>query len=62
MTSDARQPEGIGRPRSPYSHALVSGDLVYTAGQVTFDEDGAIVPDVPGAGVELHPPELRRHR
>jgi 2-iminobutanoate/2-iminopropanoate deaminase len=37
---DAPQPEGIVRPRSPYSPVVRSGDLVFTAGQVAFDETG----------------------
>lgn len=44
MTRDARQPEGLPRPGSPYSPVVVSGDLVFTAGQVAVDEDGALVP------------------
>lgn len=44
MTIDARFPEGVARPKPPYSPVVVSGDLVYTAGQVAFDETGAIVP------------------
>jgi reactive intermediate/imine deaminase len=44
MTIDARFPSGVARPKAPYSPVVVSGDLVYTAGQVAFDENGAIVP------------------
>lgn len=44
MTRDARQPEGVARPRFPYSPVVVSGDHVYTAGQVALDERGALVP------------------
>ena len=43
MTRDARFPDG-NRPAAPYSPAVVSGDHVYTAGQVAFGADGAIVP------------------
>jgi len=43
MARDARFPDGA-RPAAPYSPAIVSGDHVYTAGQVAFDADGAIVP------------------
>ena len=43
MTRDARQPDGVGRPRPPYSHVVVSDDLVYTAGQVGTDERGDLV-------------------
>ena len=44
MTRDARQPEGMRPPRPPYSPVIVSGDLVFTAGQVAFDRDGNLVP------------------
>jgi 2-iminobutanoate/2-iminopropanoate deaminase len=44
MTRDARQPEGMTPPRPPYSPVIVSGDLIFTAGQVAFDGDGALVP------------------
>ena len=44
MTRDARQPEGVARPTPPYSPVVVSGDLVFTAGQVALDEHGSIVP------------------
>ena len=44
MTRDARQPEGQTPPSLPYSPVIVSGDLVYTAGQVALDARGAIVP------------------
>ena len=44
MTRDARQPEGMSPPRAPYSPVVVSGDLVFTAGQVAFDRDGNLVP------------------
>ena len=44
MTRDARQPEGIARPQAPYSPVVVSGEHVYTAGQVAFDASGELVP------------------
>jgi len=44
MTRDVRQPEGVATPRFPYSPAVVGGDLVFTAGQVAFDETGSLVP------------------
>jgi len=44
MTRDARLPEGMPRPVPPYSPVVVSGDLVYTAGQVALDGDGKVVP------------------
>ena len=44
MTKRALQPEGVARPKAPYSPVVVDGDLVYTAGQVGFDEQGELVP------------------
>jgi len=41
---EAVQPPGVARPGAPYSPVVVSGDLVFTAGQVAFDEDGHLVP------------------
>ncbi|HUQ21945.1 MAG TPA: RidA family protein [Gaiellaceae bacterium] len=41
----AIQPEGLARPAAPYSPVVVSGDLVYTAGQVGFDESGQLTAD-----------------
>jgi 2-iminobutanoate/2-iminopropanoate deaminase len=43
MTRDARQPDDLARPAPPYSPVVVSGDLVYTAGQVAFDVSGTLV-------------------
>jgi 2-iminobutanoate/2-iminopropanoate deaminase len=37
------QPQDIATPTAPYSPVVVSGDQVYTAGQVAFDETGALV-------------------
>ena len=42
---EAIQPEGVARPAAPYSPVVVSGDLVYTAGQVRFDESGQLTAD-----------------
>ena len=42
---EAIQPEGLARPAAPYSPVVVSGDLVYTAGQVGFDESGKLTAD-----------------
>ncbi len=39
---NAIQPEGLARPAAPYSPVVVSGDLVFTAGQVGFDESGQL--------------------
>jgi reactive intermediate/imine deaminase len=41
---DARQPDGLAVPKAPYSPLVVGGGLVYTAGQVAFDESGELVP------------------
>jgi 2-iminobutanoate/2-iminopropanoate deaminase len=43
MGRTALQPDGIAVPKPPYSPVVVSGDLVYTAGQVPFDENGNLV-------------------
>ena len=43
MARDARQPDGLARPKAPYSPVVVSGDHVFTAGQVGFDADGVTV-------------------
>jgi 2-iminobutanoate/2-iminopropanoate deaminase len=40
MARDARQPDGLARPKAPYSPVVVSGDHVFTAGQVGFDAEG----------------------
>ena len=45
MGRQAFQPEGVATPKAPYSPVIVSGDLVVTAGQVAFDEDGNVVGD-----------------
>ena len=45
MTRTALKPDGLAVPKAPYSSVLVSGDLVFTAGQVAFDEQGALVSD-----------------
>ncbi len=44
MSREALQPQGLAVPRAPYSPLVVSGDLVFTAGQVAFDEEGKVVP------------------
>jgi enamine deaminase RidA (YjgF/YER057c/UK114 family) len=43
MTRDARQPEGVARPALSYSPVVVTGDLVFTAGQVALDARGDLV-------------------
>ena len=44
MARDARHPDGFVRPTVPLSSVVVSGDLVYTSGQVAFDAEGRLVP------------------
>lgn len=43
MPRQALQPDGVARPKPPFSPVVVSGDLVYTAGQVAYDADGSVV-------------------
>ncbi|NUT56784.1 MAG: RidA family protein [Thermoleophilia bacterium] len=43
MSREFPRPEGVARPQAPYSSVVVDGDLVYTAGQVAFDEEGRLV-------------------
>jgi 2-iminobutanoate/2-iminopropanoate deaminase len=43
MAREAIQPEDLATPKAPYSPVVVSGDHVYTAGHVAFDETGAVV-------------------
>jgi 2-iminobutanoate/2-iminopropanoate deaminase len=43
MPRQALQPEGMAKPKPPYSPVVVSGDTVFTAGQVAFDEAGEVV-------------------
>ena len=40
---DARQPADVAVPAAPYSPVVVSGDHVFTAGQVASGPDGRIV-------------------
>jgi 2-iminobutanoate/2-iminopropanoate deaminase len=44
MTREAIQPDAVARPKPPYSPVVVSGDHVFTAGQVGFDGEGTLVP------------------
>jgi 2-iminobutanoate/2-iminopropanoate deaminase len=44
MSKWTPQPEGVARPKAPYSPVVADGGLVYTAGQVAFDEHGELVP------------------
>ena len=43
MARDALFPDGLPRPKAPYSPVVRSGDHVYTAGQVAFDANGDLV-------------------
>ena len=43
MARDALFPDGLARPKAPYSPVVRSGDHVYTAGQVAFDANGDLV-------------------
>jgi 2-iminobutanoate/2-iminopropanoate deaminase len=44
MSRSTPLPDGVARPQAPYSPVVVDGELVYTAGQVGFDEQGGLVP------------------
>src|SRR5262245_41362246 len=44
MPRDAFFPDGLLRPKAPYSPVVISGRHVYTAGQVAFDPSGVVVP------------------
>jgi 2-iminobutanoate/2-iminopropanoate deaminase len=37
------QPDGLAVPKPPYSPVVVSGDTVYTAGQIANDADGNLI-------------------
>ena len=43
MPRQALQPEGMAVPKPPYSPVVVSGETVYTAGQIANDPDGNLV-------------------
>ncbi len=43
MPRQALQPEGLAKPKPPYSPVVVSGNTVYTAGQVANDPGGNLV-------------------
>jgi 2-iminobutanoate/2-iminopropanoate deaminase len=45
VTRHAIQPPQVATPKAPYSPVVVSGDHVFTAGQVAFDEAGGLVGD-----------------
>jgi 2-iminobutanoate/2-iminopropanoate deaminase len=43
MARQAIQPPDVATPKAPYSPVVVSGDHVFTAGQVAFDANGELV-------------------
>jgi 2-iminobutanoate/2-iminopropanoate deaminase len=43
MPREAIQPPDVVTPKAPFSPVVVSGDHVFTAGQVAFDENGDLV-------------------
>ena len=43
MARQALQPEGLAKPKPPYSPVVISGETVYTAGQIANDPDGNLV-------------------
>ena len=43
MPRQAFQPEVMAKPKPPYSPVVVSGDTVWTAGQVAYDADGNLI-------------------
>ena len=45
MPRNAIQPDGLAPPGPPYSPVVVSGDHVFTAGQIAQDADGNLVGD-----------------
>lgn len=44
MTWQPLQPATMPKPTAPYTPVVISGDHVYTSGQVALDADGAVVP------------------
>jgi 2-iminobutanoate/2-iminopropanoate deaminase len=44
MSRRTPQPEGVAKPKPPFSSVVVDGDLAFTAGQVGFNEHGEVVP------------------
>ena len=43
MPRQAFQPEGRAKPKPPYSSVVVSGDTVWTAGQIANDAEGNLI-------------------
>jgi 2-iminobutanoate/2-iminopropanoate deaminase len=42
MPRQALQPEGLPKPKPPYSPVVIAGEMVYTAGQLARDASGDI--------------------
>jgi 2-iminobutanoate/2-iminopropanoate deaminase len=43
MPREALHPEGMAKPKPPYSPVVVSGETVYTAGQIANDSEGNLI-------------------
>ena len=43
MPRQAFQPEDMAKPKPPYSPVVVSGDTVWTAGQIANDAEGNLI-------------------
>jgi 2-iminobutanoate/2-iminopropanoate deaminase len=43
MPRQAFQPEQMAKPKPPYSPVVVSGDTVWTAGQIANDHEGNLI-------------------
>jgi 2-iminobutanoate/2-iminopropanoate deaminase len=43
MPRQAFQPEGMAKPKPPYSPVVVSGDTAWTAGQIAHDAEGNLI-------------------
>jgi 2-iminobutanoate/2-iminopropanoate deaminase len=43
MPRQTLQPEGLATPKPPYSPVVISGETVYTAGQIANDPNGNLV-------------------
>jgi 2-iminobutanoate/2-iminopropanoate deaminase len=43
MPRQAFQPEEMATPKPPYSPVVVSGDTVWTAGQIAYDAEGNLI-------------------
>jgi 2-iminobutanoate/2-iminopropanoate deaminase len=43
MPRQAFQPEGMAKPKPPYSPVVVSSDTVWTAGQIANDAEGNLI-------------------